>query len=656
MSNSGYVDLFSSYLVQVCLCLVGLIMICILVVLNSSRNLPLHIRPAGSTGFRVTSWASALFVIFLAFYVGYVATPRWRHVCDSLAVLFVIFGLILPEQITMRLRPKPKDPPLVPEHACPFVTIIVPALNEGCVLQRLMESISKLYYPKSKLQVIIVNDGSTDDTEQITAELEKRYSYLSTINLTKGTGSKSGAMNVAYSQIDLRAAIVGYLDGDAIIDSKALMQIIARFRDLRVGAIQAPKSINTKFCYGIREKFQFYEMLLDGASQQAKFLSYGQPDLHGDGQFVRKDVLERMGAAQAWNTNTPTDDLDFTIRLSLLGYRVVYLPNMVAILEEPVYTWQQFYTQRERWTTGFVQRSMDYLHWFAVSPWGYVSAPGLPAEESTVGQGEPFGEFNWQKAKASERAWHAWADQVKLPVHTKAQCSDLHLGVLKLRLLIYAWMAVVCAVGWLNALHMLFNASVYRTFRYSEIIVVLYQIFVMNTKGRENISANWKHKRAYNLFAIVSTIPISLALFLSFFRLAWMGRSLEYKKSGRQGDSTTKASSGGMRQGHFFLAATGFGFTCWVLQNVPSENTTVLMFVFSVPLLSFVLSYFFGALEQNPEHPRKGSFPESHLNSYPRKGSSPASFYAPSISKLSPSVPSSSSSSPLSQQRRYTIS
>lgn len=81
-----------------------------------------------------------------------------------------------------------------------------------------------------------------------------------------------------------------------------------------------------------------WELLLDSCFQQCRSQANGVPDLHGDGQFVRRSILEVLGGSTAWNELSVTDDLDMTFRIALMGYRVEYLRNWFAVLEEPVYS------------------------------------------------------------------------------------------------------------------------------------------------------------------------------------------------------------------------------------------------------------------------------------------------------------------------------
>ena len=69
------------------------------------------------------------------------------------------------------------------------------------------------------------------------------------------------------------------------------------------------------------------------------FAAGGTPDLHGNGEFVRRRILDALGRTAAWNEQSVTDDLDMTFRLSFMGFRVGMLRNTFSVLEEPVYTW-----------------------------------------------------------------------------------------------------------------------------------------------------------------------------------------------------------------------------------------------------------------------------------------------------------------------------
>eukprot|EP00808_Paulinella_micropora_P025425 g4663.t1 len=437
----------------------------------------------------------------------------------------------------------------------------------------------------------------------------KEFSFLSAIHLDIGTGSKSGAMNKAYPKLDERTLIVGYLDADALIAPNALKQVVACLRDVRVAAVQAPKNINTQFVKGQLERMQYYEMLQDNTYQCLRSAHGSQPDLHGDGQFVRKDVIDRLGGGACWNDGTPTDDLDFTFRLIFYGYKVRYLSDRNAILEEPVYTWQQYYTQRERWATGGAQRLVDYMHYFWLTPWGYVDRPSiLHCTSADDDDGEVFGEFDRKQAEASERTWTDWAVSVHKG-QTQPLCSPLHLGILKLRVFGEHLLYLFVCVFFLN--HLLFRRPQCSN-PYSEILLFIWSNLVLaKTYMRQFDKSNrakWPYKELHIVVCSFYCLPVGLCFLIAVLRFPFRGAGLTYHKSGRAGDSTTKAAQNNL-QGLVFISVVFSVFTYWAIEQFAAYKSTLVMaFPFMVPLLAFILTFLCGTpVEHAPA--RKLSIP-----------------------------------------------
>jgi cellulose synthase/poly-beta-1,6-N-acetylglucosamine synthase-like glycosyltransferase len=243
----------------------------------------------------------------------------------------------------------------------PFITVIVPSRNESVVLQQLVEWFTKIRYPSELMKLVIVDDCSYDDTPRLLEALCVKYPWLCTVRRKRSGGGKSGSMNAGYTSIDPRTDIVGYLDADCRMDPYILLRVVRTFEQGRhTGAVQVGKCIAPDMCLNSLTQFQFWEFLGDGTLHQARYCAGGQPDLHGNGQFVRMPVLKASGGACAWNAQSVSDDLDFSARLCLAGVRIALCDCIAVVYEEPVYSWKSVAVQRKRWTTGGYQRFIDY--------------------------------------------------------------------------------------------------------------------------------------------------------------------------------------------------------------------------------------------------------------------------------------------------------
>jgi 1,2-diacylglycerol 3-beta-glucosyltransferase len=241
----------------------------------------------------------------------------------------------------------------------PRVSILVPAKNESQVLPHLLSSFAHLDYPATHTELWVIDDGSTDQTLEILTRYQEKLSHLHIYPRLPGAGGgKSGALNevLPHTQGD----IVLVCDADATVPSDFLRRTLPLFFTADpgarpVGAVQVRKAIaNAKDNFWTRG--QEAEMALDSYFQQQRTAIHGLGELRGNGQLVRRDVLQKCGG---WNESTLTDDLDLSFKLHLAGVDILFVSDP-AIYEEGVTTWRSLWHQRSRWAEGGYQRYLDY--------------------------------------------------------------------------------------------------------------------------------------------------------------------------------------------------------------------------------------------------------------------------------------------------------
>ena len=259
-------------------------------------------------------------------------------------------------------KPIPESSPPALE-ATPLVSLLVAAKNEEAVIRRLVRSLCQLDYPC--YEVWVIDDGSTDATGRILDELTAEYPQLRVWHRPPGAGGgKSGALNegLRLSQ----GEIIGVFDADAQVSPDLLHWIVPLFAQAQVGAVQVRKAIAP----GPRNWWlagQRVEMILDAFLQLQRRRRGGIAELRGNGQFVRRAALDRVGG---WNEATLTDDLDLTFRLHLDAWDIEFLFTP-SVLEEGVTSFRALWHQRNRWAEGGYQRYLDYWRPWLFSPWGW---------------------------------------------------------------------------------------------------------------------------------------------------------------------------------------------------------------------------------------------------------------------------------------------
>ena len=249
----------------------------------------------------------------------------------------------------------------------PNVSLVVACHNEALVADSLVRGLKALHYPRSRLEIILVNDGSTDGTGELLESLTAGERHMSVLHRPAGSyGGKPGALNAA-AEI-ARGEILVVFDADHIPRRNVIERLVRHFQDPKVSAVQGRcivrNSVESKLARSIAIDY-FSGYLVNEYGRQALF---ELPAYGGANCAVRATTLRRLGG---WNTESVTEDTDLTLRVVMLGDRVRY--DITAVdTEEGATTLRRFISQRYRWARGHQQVWRDYRGYVLRTP--YLSA------------------------------------------------------------------------------------------------------------------------------------------------------------------------------------------------------------------------------------------------------------------------------------------
>ena len=228
----------------------------------------------------------------------------------------------------------------------PPVSIVVPAYNEGRVMERALASLMELDYPE--YEVVVVDDGSTDDTLARAAAWEGRRGPVEVKVVTKRNGGKASALNagIAVSQ----HPFVLCMDADSYLEPKTLLRAVEHFTDPSVGAVAGNVKVENRG--KIITKLQALEYI-EGLNmpRRAQGFVAAVNIVPGPVGMFRREALEEVGG---YDTDTFAEDADLTLKLISSGWRVVYEDGAIAWSEAPE-RWIDLVQQRYRWTRGILQ-------------------------------------------------------------------------------------------------------------------------------------------------------------------------------------------------------------------------------------------------------------------------------------------------------------
>ena len=240
------------------------------------------------------------------------------------------------------------QPPEMPEH--PGVSIVVPAHDESYAIRETIDSLLALDYPE--FEIIVVNDGSTDDTKPILDEYAAR-GEIRVLHLDANRG-KAAALRVGTmaSQHEFLVCI----DGDAILERHALRWLIRHFLSgPRVGAVTGNPRIRTRSTLiGKIQVGEFSSII--GLIKRAQRV-YGRVfTVSGVVAAFRKTALYRVGF---WDPSKLTDDIDISWRLQMDHWSIRFESNALCWILMPE-TLRGLWQQRLRWAQGGVEVIIEH--------------------------------------------------------------------------------------------------------------------------------------------------------------------------------------------------------------------------------------------------------------------------------------------------------
>jgi cellulose synthase/poly-beta-1,6-N-acetylglucosamine synthase-like glycosyltransferase/peptidoglycan/xylan/chitin deacetylase (PgdA/CDA1 family) len=225
----------------------------------------------------------------------------------------------------------------------PGISVVIPAYNEAAGIAATVRSMVGSSYP-GELEVIVVDDGSTDNTAGIVRGLRLPGVHV----ISQRNAGKPAALNrgIAEAWYDILVLV----DGDTIFGRRALGLLAQRLAEPGVGAVSG----NTKVANrnGLIGRWQHLEYVMGFNLDRRMFDVLGTiPTVPGAIGAFRREALEDVGGVSA---DTLAEDTDLTMALCRSGWRVVYEPGAVAWTEAPA-TLRQLWRQRYRWCYGTMQ-------------------------------------------------------------------------------------------------------------------------------------------------------------------------------------------------------------------------------------------------------------------------------------------------------------
>lgn len=228
------------------------------------------------------------------------------------------------------------------------VSVVVPAYNERECIADTIRSLVRGTHP---VEVIVVDDGSTDGT----ADVAESLALPGVRVIRKANGGKPSALNAGIAAA--RCDLVVMMDGDTVFTRDTVRRLVQPFADPRVGAVAGNAKIANRNC--MLGRWQHIEYVIGTSVDRRVYdLLHCMPTVPGAVGAFRRSALREVGGV---SDDTLAEDTDLTIELIRAGWRVVCEPSAIAYTEAPS-TIGQLWRQRYRWSYGTMQAMWKHRH------------------------------------------------------------------------------------------------------------------------------------------------------------------------------------------------------------------------------------------------------------------------------------------------------
>jgi len=254
----------------------------------------------------------------------------------------------------------------------PQVSLVVAAHNEEAVIIQRLDNIKQLKYPKDKLEVIIVDDGSTDDTGEKVAQYKRQDLNeldLRLITLPKWSG-KASALNYAWQVC--KGKIVVISDADTPLEKNAINRIVRNFNDQTVGAVSGKQVIVNSTGSSMTKLERSYRGIFE-------ILRVGESNMDSTPIFNGPIVAFRRNLLNNIDSDSQADDIELCVKIREKGYRAVYDPEAIAYAQVPT-GFINSIRQKSRRARGIIQSFLRHRKMLFNSEYGKYGSVIFPCE------------------------------------------------------------------------------------------------------------------------------------------------------------------------------------------------------------------------------------------------------------------------------------
>jgi cellulose synthase/poly-beta-1,6-N-acetylglucosamine synthase-like glycosyltransferase len=231
----------------------------------------------------------------------------------------------------------------------PSCSILIPAHNEEKVIAATIESMLKLEYPKEKLRIIVINDGSKDATKSIIEQYIEKDSRVQLFDIPKGEGGKGKSRTLNLGIKQATGDVIAIYDADNTPDKDSLRYLVAQLLlHKELGAVIGKFRIVNKIATLLTRFINIETLSFQSMLQAGRWQMHGISTLPGTNFVMWHHLIKKLGG---WDEEALTEDSELSIRIYEEGYKIKFIPYAITYEQEPQ-QWGIWIKQRMRWVRG----------------------------------------------------------------------------------------------------------------------------------------------------------------------------------------------------------------------------------------------------------------------------------------------------------------
>jgi hyaluronan synthase len=288
---------------------------------------------------------------------------HWSRLVIRPSVLWAFMGIVLLTFRTFmwfRYHPFPS----AGKAEAPFLTVIIPAYNEGPMVKNSIDSVAMAHYPNDRLEIFVVDDGSKDDTWEHIQSAAACYPHLVTpVHFDKNRG-KRAALEAGFRQA--RGEIVVTIDSDSVIEPQTLLAIVGPFRNASVGAVAGKVAVYNRYdgiiprMLHVRYVLSFDFLRAVQSTYRTVYCCPGALSAYRT-EVVRKVLDLWMQQTFLGQPCTYGEDRSMTNFILSEGYDTVYQRTAVVHTNVPL-TYMRLCRMYLRWDRSYIKEEIRFAH------------------------------------------------------------------------------------------------------------------------------------------------------------------------------------------------------------------------------------------------------------------------------------------------------